>query len=364
MRRALVTAALVLSACGGAGTPTASPSPTAEAISSPTAPAAEPTGSATSGPIGESTIPAPRQTQDPGPAQPATDLAFVIASDDGVHRVDDAASVEVLHDPASVAFDDGEGGVVVQFSEGYHASTAEDTSIYHLREGAEGPVVIVEGNIDVDVLLHDVFATPRGAVAVFSTRRGDTPETARQELFTYDLGTGDTRLVAQVGGWESGADPISFGADRYALNASAEATSWIEFLDAGGERVRESANPLPPDAPCEDDVTCPDLAVIDPSGQRLAFTRFRQAADGVIRSWELVVLDLRTGTSVLEWEEPYEDGRGPQHVDVAGGLVVVSLGSADPEQRNWAEPLVFDLTGEEPTTSRLPIPGLATLAAD
>lgn len=352
----------LLAACGGATDPGAgvSLSPTGldtAGVDGPTPPLA---GSQTE--TGGSTSP-PTSTAAPASSERFTVRSFRVASPAGAHHVLDDEVTEVVHDPAAIAFADGAGGTVVQFTEGFHASTSEDTSIYHVRPDAEGPVVIVEGNIDAAIELHDVVTTGDRATVVYSGRRGDTPETARQELYTYDLGTGDTRLVAEIGGWESGADQLSFGGGRYLINMASEGTSWFAFRDTDGGAVDQPHNPLPEDAACFDDVTCPMNAVLDPTGGQLAFTRYRMADDGVVRSWELVVLDLVSGRSLLEWEEPYDDPHGPVFVDAGGGLVVVSLGSGDPQQPSWVEAIVFDLTGEEPGTSRLPIAGLATLEA-
>ena len=290
------------------------------------------------------------------------DTRFVIASDEGVSRYEDGLATELAHDPAAIAFDDGAGGALMQFTEGFHASTEEDTSIYHARVATEEPVPVVEGNVDVALSLHGTVVGDGRVLAVYSTRRGTTPEDTREELFTYDVGTGDTRRVAEIGGWEEGPVSVSSGGGLHLLNATAGASRWFWFLGADGAPIDLEHNPLPPDEPCVDDVTCPDHPALDPTGRHLAYTRLVPGDDGVIRSWELVVLDLRSGQMLLRLPQGYGPGLAPRSVDMVGGLVVVSRGSADAERPTWSEPLVIDLSEDQPTLSTLPVRGLATLA--
>lgn len=359
----LVLFVALLSACGdGSQAPDGAVTPVTTAPEIPTGPAAtedRAPGAGISSPTSAATGDGAPTTR---PSDLTADPRFVVASDGGVVRYEDGVTTELAHDPAAIAFDDGAGGALMQFTEGFHASTEEDTSIYHARVGTDEPVPVVEGNVDVTLRLHGPVVSDEQVLAVYSVRRGATPQDASEELFTYDVGTGDTRRVLEVGGWEYGPVSVSAGGGLYLLNTSAEASRWFEFVAATGTPVEVEHNPLPPGSPCADDVTCPDHPALDPTGSRLAYTQLVPGDDGVIRSWELVVLDLRTGATLLRLPQQYDAGFAPRAVDTVGGLVVVSRGSADVERPTWSEPLVVDLSGAEPTVSTLPVRGLATLA--
>jgi hypothetical protein len=311
-----------------------------------------------------STVPAPATR--PRPTRPPTTTApkgaasarapsFIVATADGVVRVDaNGRRRPLVEGSVAVAVPDTTGGVVFQRAEG-------DTTLWHLPAGATEPVVALHANADETLELFDVAKVGADIVVVYTHTSHD--ETFRPQENDFDspaqtlritaLTTRRTRVLAQVGGWEWGATSISMGGDRVAIETGFLVTpSWFAdattgfcrhesrrtfgFRDGNGSIVTVPGNPYTDQGAREIDPPCPQSPALAPDGTRFAYLQpgagDPTATDGGIHDWRVTVVDARSGAKLRT--VPVTFPRGDEDIvfvhslDVAGDTVTINWTTA------------------------------------
>ena len=347
---AVVMAFLALAACGGAGEATTTFKPT-ETTAASTSPATSPPVSSSTT---ETTAAAPTTTAEPTTTTPSVSrpAGVLIGNTSGVFFAAPGEEPQPVADgPVLSVRDDLAGGFVVQFA----GPRGRPGVVSHVP--AEGnPWIVLSG--EGVVTLEDVERVGGDPIVIATVRTGvGDPETERLTLVAVSLTTRERRQVAAVGGWESGAEPVSADPEGYVLNSYLEAMSWVEFLGIDGEARQAPFNPNPE---CLDDVTCPRSVVASFEGARLAYlvTVF---GDGVADGVDLVVADAATGEELARQGLPVA-GFATVGVDIVGDLVLVNRLAAGPsgEPTEPTFPMVFDLAKGE--LNEIPMAGTGSLA--
>ncbi len=275
-------------------------------------------------------------------AAPALPGWVAVASDRGVELVGpDGVVTPVVSGPVGIAFQTGERGWLLQPAAGPDGPPIgrfdQDGVWAVIATGAAGERLILHGGAEVG-------GTP---AAVFTRRWGiGHPESEEEFLEVVPMSGASPQRLAVVGGWQWGAQRISFGGGLFAVAAADHATDWVLFLAEDGERIDV---PTVPGVGCRDHLSCPRRAVLSPDGTTLAFL---QGADPERR---LVVFDLVEGRDVSSSPVP------PDHeitfLDFDGAVAALSL--AGPE----GEPvpgLVLEVGSG--SWSELPVAGTVTVA--
>jgi hypothetical protein len=257
----------------------------------------------------------------------------------------------VADGPVLSVRDDHAGGLVVQFP----GPRGRPGVVTHLpAEGLPWRALSGEGLVMLeDVELIDARPT---LVATVRTGVGD-PDAERERLVTVDLADRERREIAVVGGWESGAGPISTDSDGFVLDSHSGVVTSVEFIDHDGQPRDVPYNPNPE---CHDDVTCPRSVVASADGSLLAYLE-TVPGDGVADGVDLVVVEAATGDELSRQGLPVA-GFATVGVDIVGDMVLVNRlaagESGEPTEPTF--PMVLDLgTGQ---LTEVPLAGTASLA--
>lgn len=310
----------------------------------------------------ETSRPTPGRAATGRSASPHETHTFLVASPDGLLRAGTDGSTEELRDtPTAAAYSVGDRIVYQELSES-RASRLAGAILVGPGEPGEQPEadtsLIGPGPETVALRLHGTATIDGRPVAIITERTGDQPEEQVQLLATLDLETGERQRVAETGGWESGADSVSYTADGFVILGSGDpfATSrYTEYLSSDGEPLEEPHDPLP--EPCDregagGDPPCPTDLVGDPDGRWLAW----------IVGSEVVVVDRNTGD--VEVRKKLPEGSGRAELELTTERLVVNRWNASARPHiEPVPPLVIRLsrdeeTPEEPT--ELSSPGYGT----
>lgn len=321
MRKVLLILALVLASCadGGAEGPVLTFADFGEAG---TVPTGSPDLSTTT-----STLPASTTTS----ASTATTLLVtdpgspvLVMDDSGVAVLEGRGAPRRLIDQVvAVAFDDLQGGLVLQLPGGGTDPTA-DQRVFWSRASqpdAEPFLDVTEGSLLRlwgTELINDV---PHMILTI--TDDPDGPDRI-ERLVVYDFTTGD-RVLGEVGGPDGGPVAITYGGGRFLLEQQSGDTSRFEFRNDQGAVQILSSNPQ---EGCLDEPACPTHPRLDESGSLLAY----------LAGSDLVVLDVDLDEEVRRIALPVSPS-DIQRLDVLGSTVLVN-------RTGGARALIVDLNGE------------------
>lgn len=352
---------LVVAACGDdepAATTTAAPAATS------TSSAPGTTTAVTEAPAATTTTEATTTTttEAPPPEPPAGSM--LITNEDGVYvgTLDGVVSQIIDADPGVVggmidfAIDDTRGGVVVHPNRSPWTDLGTDSIVYWVPEGAGSLQELLVPAADQGLSLEDVVAEGDAVGVYYSRRSGDLPDTATQTLRRFDLDDKGVVEVAVVGGWESGAGPISVGGASTVRNAGGEGWNFIIFSDLAGTTFESPANPMPDgEFDCVPD--CFYYADLSPDGTQVAFGRLAKNAGGFNAIPEIEVRDVGTGALVMSVALPTLSAPGfIESIDLSATHVLINIveeGSEYPVAR------IVDIASGGLTTYMAPANGVA-----
>ncbi|MEA2002738.1 MAG: hypothetical protein U9N84_12760 [Actinomycetota bacterium] len=136
------------------------------------------------------------------------DGVFVVTLDGVVSQMI-AASPAVAGGLINFAMDDTRGGIVFQPHGEPWRYTGADSIVYWVPQGANAHQQLLVPAADQGLLFEDIAQQGDEVMVYYSRASGDNPDTATQTLRRFDLDATTVAEVGQVGGWESGASPIS-----------------------------------------------------------------------------------------------------------------------------------------------------------
>ena len=292
MRKVLLLLAILLSACGvGESDPPvltfadfANPPTTTEVLSdsSSTMPQATTTTVTTSTSTTTLIV-----VDSPDPIAVRTDSGFGLLEGRG-------APSRLVETPVEAAFEDFEGGVVLQLP-GAGSDPTADQRIFWARSSkseAEPFLDVTDGSLLKLWGTEEIDGSPHMILTI--TDDPDDPDLRVERLVAYEFGGGD-RVLGEVGGDGFGPISISYGGGRFLLEQQAGEQTVFEFRNDQGAPLQLDSNPQPG---CADDPTCPRLPTLHPSGSFLAYV------EGSGDLVELVVLDLDLDEEVRRIELP------------------------------------------------------------
>jgi hypothetical protein len=197
--------------------------------------------------------------------------------------------------PAAIAFDDLGGGIVYQ-TKLAQLGEIEGTTVYHLPAGIGRPEPLVEPAAGDRERLMGVFEVEGSPTALVVERRdADDIDEAVEVLLEVDLASGSVTEVAEVGGWESGPEALSWDGSAYVVTTVVEGYQFLTTLGRDGTST-DWSGALP--AECFDDPDCPSRVVASGDGARLVFLR------ETARQTALVVWDRPTDSETAEFGVP------------------------------------------------------------
>ncbi len=332
MRRigtAVVALTLVIAACGGddetaATTTTAPPATTTTAAATTTAAPASTSTTAAPTTTTTTTTEAPTPPPPPGSMLITNEDGVFVATLDGVVAQVLAADAGAVGGIVDFAIGDTRGGIVVHPNQWF--STGADSIVYWAPQGSDALQQLLVPAADQSLRLEDV--QPQGdTVMVYYTRRaGDTPETAAQTLRSFDLDTKTVAQLAIVGGWESGASPISVGGNTVVRNGAGEAYYWIFFSDLTDNIFDSPANPLLPDGEFDCLPDCFYYADLSPDGSQVAFGRLAPNSSGFYTIPEIELRDVASGSVLMNVALPERPAAGfIDSLDVSDTHVLINI---------------------------------------
>ena len=334
---ALVVVATALAACGGDSTPSTSASP----------PSSQVTVSSSAAPSTTITTLAPTTTTEP---PPPIDVELLVAGPGAVSLVRSDLTVETLvNSPAFFAIDDLEGGVLFQVE---RWSGNRHSIVYQVARDRGEAVATLIPAIDQGLTLHGMARDDGDAYIYYSRREGSTPDDARTTLRRYGMTSRDVSELATVGGWESGAFPISISDSLIVANWGAEGLLGMNFFDLEGNVAAVAADPDPADEPFFDCFgECPSAGELSQDGERLVYV---EEVDGVANA---VIRHVASGAEIRRIELGVADGWWVVTFDLNSNYLVVNREATSGMLAAW----LFDLRAVDPEAIELAIPGHAYL---
>ena len=246
------------------------------------------------------TQPQPETTLPPTTTLPTTSAAvaprpanrIVLATQEGVVAVEDGEVIDRIDiGPVMAAFDDLADGYVVQI--GMSAS-----SILRLADPDDDLDEVVAPGVNETLTLRDVVVIDGAPTIVYTARlSGVAPEEAQENLRIRDLASGEDRLVAQVGGYESGASQVTYAAGVFVVTMNAEGYTWFEAYALDGTPVPFDGNPRTEEDSAEDFLIWVGVGSLAPDGETFAFVEGSPRSEAPFR---LVIVDLPTGDRLWE----------------------------------------------------------------
>jgi hypothetical protein len=342
MRRVIgvLIVAVVAASCAGGGeaatTSVATSSTTRAAVSSSAAPSST------------STTLAPTTTNTE--TVPPIDVELLVAGPDAISLIRSDLTVETLvNSPAFFAIDDLEGGVLFQIE---RFSGNRQSIVYRVaREAGEAVATLIPA-IDQGLTLHGMARDGDEAYIYYSRREGTTPDDALTTLRRYGMTSREVSELATVGGWESGAFPISISDSLILANWSGEALLGMDFFDLGGNVAAVAADPDPPDDAFFDCFgECPSVGELSQNSERLVYV---EEIDGEAHA---VIRHVASGAEIRRIELGVPDGWWVVTFDLNSNYLVVNREARGGMLAAW----LFDLRAVDPEASELATPGHAYL---
>ncbi|MEX1272176.1 MAG: hypothetical protein WEB55_06975, partial [Acidimicrobiia bacterium] len=111
------------------------------------------------------------------------------------------------------------------------------------------------------------------------------------------LAGGKDRLVAQVGGYESGVSQVTYAEGMFVVTMNAEGRTWFEAYALDGTPVPFAGNPRTEHDSAEDFLVWVGVGSLAPDGETFAFVEGSPRSEAPFR---LVIVDLPTGERLRE----------------------------------------------------------------
>lgn len=360
---ALLGLVLLATSCGGddavSTTSTAAPPPTstttAPAVTT-TAAVATTTTTTTAVVTTTTTTAAPRAALPPGAMLITNEDGVYVATLDGVASQVIAASPAVVGGMVDFAIDDTRGGIIFQPNHQSWIFTGADSIIYWVPQGAADYQQLLVPAADQGLSLEDIDRQGDAVMVYYTRVIGGTPDTAIQTLRRFDLDAKTVAEVGVVGGWESGAIPISVGGETIVVNGAGEAFFWINFSDLGGIGFESAANPMPAGGTdCLPE--CFYYGDLSPDGTQVAFGRLAPNSDGFPVIPEIEVRNVATGALVMSVTLPGLSSIGfIDSLDLSDGFVLINVVE---EGSVYPMATVVDIASGGITTYAAPVEGVA-----
>jgi hypothetical protein len=295
----------------------------------------------------------------------AAAAAVLVAGPDGVSVfTPDGGVRELVDGPVAIAVDDLRGGLLYQRARARlePGAASGPTAVERIAKNGRAPAVLVTPAPGQSLALHDSVDLG-GEVAVFYTRfdGGAGHEDTVHTLMRAGAATGRPSEVRRVGGFEESSEPVSVTASLLVLTYLENTTGAFEFLSPDGTPVDAARNPRPPGTNC--DAPCPDLAELSPDASTLAYMERGPDPAGYMTIPEVVLMDMDSGRELrrLRLDRPHQ-GWWPSSLDLGAGVVVVNrVASGTEGEREFVEPWLIDLRGEDPVVWQAPQAGHARL---
>ena len=228
--------------------------------------------------------------------------------------------VPIVDERVGLAFDDLLGGFLFQFSGAGEDVTADQRVFWSRPSSPDAQPFLDVLEDDSALRLWGVEQIDGRPQAIFTVIHNfSDPDTRREDLVLYDFETGD-RVLATVGGWESGPLVIDYGGGRFVIERGDEGLTSFEFRDSAGQVIDLASNPHPG---CFDDATCPTNPALDPSGGLLVYLQRSPLGDGDLLEVELVVRDIDLGEEISRIPLPI-DPSGEMVLDFDGSVALVN----------------------------------------
>lgn len=286
----------------------------AEATAAPP-PRPSPTSQAPPDPSSEPLTPTVGDVVDEATARPV-EWAFtlsganlLVSNDDGVWQVDPmtGAADRIISTPAVRAFDDGEGTVVYQTSDGDIRARRGDSPERLLVEPAPG-----------DELTLASVAVRTGDPRALVLRRTGVGDTAAVELIAVGLVDGVDRSLGVIAHGEVGVSSVSAHNRRVAITHTGDGLTRVSFANLDGDALDLVGNPQPEFG------DQPQILVADIDEEQLLAWIERSALEGPLR---LVVGDYKRGGRFRELD--LGGGWRPTHLAAMGGTRYVISRESD-----------------------------------
>ncbi len=353
--------AFLVAACGGDATE--EPTTTAPAEAETTTSASPVATTTTAGPTTTTTL-APTTTTEPPVSLPPAG-SVLITNEDGVFvaTLDGVVSQVIDVDSAAVggiidfAIDDTRGGLVVQPHRSPWFYLGNDSIVYWIPQGAATLQELLVPAADQGLKLEDVAAEGETVQVYYTRRSGDLPDTAEQTLRRFDVDAKSVEEVSVVGGWESGASPISVGGNAIVRNGSGEAYFFLVFTDLGGTVFDSPANSIPDGGFDCVPFDCFWYADLSPDGSAVALGRLAPNAGGFPTIPEIEVRNVSTGDLIMSASLPEVPAvAGIDSLDLGDGYVLINLIE---EGAVYPYATVVDIASGGLTTFPAPVGGIA-----
>lgn len=278
------------------------------------------------------------------------DTALTVANPEGAFLVDGDFAFQLIEGPVELAIADGSGGLVFQRSSDNFLLDPTATIISYLPADSFQPRELLVPTGEQYLYLRDV---QDGAVW-YTRREGDNPDTARETLRTYDLGSKTVDEFAVTGGWESGSIEVSVGGPNVVAFWSAEAATGFTFYAESGGQVGVDGDPYDTGF-CGDGTgvyntttgdkvgaPCYEYAELSHDG-RLAY--YERAFDGAQVRFVLVVVDLDSGEELFRQDLDRPDqGWVPKGMDLRGDQIIVNRTETGVRDAPYTDAFIIDLT--------------------
>ena len=291
--------------------------------------------------------------------------SILITNEDGVFvaTLDGVVSQVIDVDSAAVggiidfAIDDTRGGLVVQPHRSPWFYLGNDSIVYWIPQGAATLQELLVPAADQGLKLEDVAAEGETVQVYYTRRSGDLPDTAEQTLRRFDVDAKSVEEVSVVGGWESGASPISVGGNAIVRNGSGEAYFFLVFTDLGGTVFDSPASSIPDGGFDCVPFDCFWYADLSPDGSAVALGRLAPNAGGFPTIPEIEVRNVSTGDLIMSASLPEVPAvAGIDSLDLGDGYVLINLIE---EGAVYPYATVVDIASGGLTTFPAPVGGIA-----
>ncbi len=352
--------ALVAASCGSddvAATTTAEPPATTATTAAPPATTTAPVTTTTVAVTTTTTTTEPPPASlPPGSVLITNEDGVLVATRDGVTSQVIAASPAAVDGLIDFAMDDTRGGIVFQPRGEPWRYTGADSIVYWVPQGTAAHQQLLVPAADQGLLFEDIAEQGDEVMVYYSRVSGDTLDTATQTLRRFGLDAKTVAEVSQVGGWESGASPISVGNDTIVVNGMGEGWAWITFMGLDGAGFDSAANPIPDGAfDCVPD--CFYYGAISPDGTQVAFGRLGPNAGGFLTVPEIEVRNVATGALVMSVALSEVPAVGYiDSLDLTDGFVLINLVE---EGSEYPTATIVDIASGGLATYPAPVGGVA-----
>ncbi|NND01900.1 MAG: hypothetical protein HKN91_03865 [Acidimicrobiia bacterium] len=194
---------------------------------------------------------------------PGIGAQIIVAGPDGVYLVEADGTTSLLVDsPAVFAIDDLNGGVLFQVERFVREG---GSVVYRVRpDGIQATKTLVPTS-EQGLTLNGIAVDGEETFVYYSRNEGTGVEDTKATLRRYSLDTREVTELSTIGGWESGAFPISVSQSLILYNWGAEALHGMYLTDLQANDAAIAANPAPADGyeACE---VCPRAGELSQDG--------------------------------------------------------------------------------------------------